>query len=64
MQKGAGKGMDAHNAFVRFGTPGAVAADDAVHHVLGYGHESNLHINVRLGRRFEKFNLKGSVEKV
>ena len=56
--------MDAHNAFVRFGTPGAVAADDAVHHVLGYGHESNLHINVRLGRRFEKFNLKGSVEKV
>ncbi len=57
--QGEGK-RDTHHAFVRFGTPGAVAANDAVHHVLGYGHERDLHINVRLCRRLEKFNLKAA----
>ena len=56
--KTKGKERGAYDAFVRFETPRAVAADDAVHRVFGNGHESDLHVNVRLCRSLKKFNLE------
>jgi hypothetical protein len=36
----------AYDGVVDFGAAGAIATDDAVHHVLRYRHERALHVNV------------------